>query len=97
MTSASAVAAGPISWSAPMVIDHPPPYDYIPVAFGFSCPSESFCAGRSSGSAVITSTTPAGGSGAWGVTRARVGAPIQRSGSDLVSVSGVVRGGRRPG
>ena len=66
-----------------MVIDHPPPYDYIPVAFGFSCPSESFCAGEVSGSAVITSTNPAGGIGAWGVTELESG----RQFSGLVAIS----------
>ena len=71
--SASAVAAGPISWSAPMVIDHPPPYTDIPGIIGVSCPTESFCAGVTDRGDVITSTNPAGGIGAWRVTHLESG------------------------
>jgi hypothetical protein len=70
--SVAAVAAGPISWRAPVVIDHPPPYTFETVPVGVSCPTESFCALIGQGD-VITSTDPTGGLQAWGVTQIESG------------------------
>jgi hypothetical protein len=79
MMSASAVAAGPISWGAPMIVDHPPPYIDIAVPTGVSCPTESFCAGVTDRGNVISSTNPTGGVQAWGITQVESGRPHESS------------------
>jgi hypothetical protein len=73
MTGASAAAAGPISWRAPLVIDHPPPYNNVAAPIGVSCPTQSFCAEVGGHGDVMTSTNPTGGVQAWGVTQIESG------------------------
>lgn len=57
-----ALAASPLSWSPPTLIDSQPPY---PELDGVSCPSSGLCVGVDAFGNVVTSTEPTGGAGTW--------------------------------
>ncbi|HET6816322.1 MAG TPA: hypothetical protein VFH66_03750 [Mycobacteriales bacterium] len=64
-------ASSPLTWSAPALIDHQPPFGHPPGLGGISCPTSTFCvsvgwAGDGVGN-VATSTNPTGGTDAWKV------------------------------
>src|ERR1700686_195435 len=69
LISPVALAAGPaLTWAAPVLIDHQPPFpgDFLA---GVSCPSSGLCVAvdKSSGN-MLTSTNPTGGVAAWTLT-----------------------------
>src|SRR5665213_492266 len=59
--------AGPLTWSAPLRIDHQPPFAGNLVE-GVSCPSVGLCVAVDQVGDVVTSNNPAGGAAAWTVT-----------------------------
>ena len=60
------VPGSPLSWTAPVVIDHQPPYDGNGMN-SISCPTINLCVAVEY-SNVITSSNPTGGAAAWTVT-----------------------------
>jgi hypothetical protein len=65
LVSASAAAASPLTWSAPVQIDHAYAFGHPSAFDGVSCPSVSLCVAVDDRGAVASSTDPAGGPGAW--------------------------------
>jgi hypothetical protein len=68
----AAQAAEPLTWSAPQLIDHQRPFGNPPALEAVSCPTTSFCAAVSGGSALTTSN-PTGGESAWTSTTVEEG------------------------
>jgi Big-like domain-containing protein len=67
LVSPVALAAGaPLTWAAPVLVDHQPPFFTKPLS-GVSCPSGLCVAVDRSGN-VVTSSNPTGGAAAWTVT-----------------------------
>ena len=65
MGGSAARAARPLSWSAPLLVDHRAPYATLISMSAVSCRSRSLCVAVGNSGDVATSTNPAGGSGAW--------------------------------
>jgi hypothetical protein len=57
----AANAAGPLSWSAPELVDH----QAHTAQGGISCPSTSLCVAVDEAGNILTSTDPAGGASTW--------------------------------
>src|SRR5437588_9980510 len=66
-----AYAAGPLSWSSPLLVDHKPPYATGGSASAVSCPSAKWCAAVDDVGDVITSTRPTGPGSSWKVVHFR--------------------------
>jgi hypothetical protein len=65
LVSPVALAAGsPLTWAAPVLIDHQPPFGKTPVT-GVSCPSSGLCVAVDGSGNVVTSSNPTGGSATW--------------------------------
>jgi len=64
ITSQAAIAAGPLSWSAPALIDPGQTLTAISCPFARPLP-EALCAAVDNAGNVLTSTNPAGGASAW--------------------------------
>src|SRR5216683_389862 len=65
---ATPVAAGPLSWKAPVRVVHQPPYDPH-ILQGISCPAPTLCVAVDyTGGNLVTSSNPTGGPDAWTVT-----------------------------
>jgi hypothetical protein len=59
--NAFAASSGPLSWSAPALVDHQYPYSLPSGITGLSCTSASLCVGDA-GSTILSSTDPSGSS-----------------------------------
>ena len=66
--SAGAVTSSPLTWSAPLLVDHQPPGAAQNVLLSVSCPSTQFCAAVDEAGNVVTSTDPTGSASSWKVT-----------------------------
>ncbi len=67
LASPTASAAGLLSWSAPVLLDHQAPFEGNRVT-DVSCPSTTLCVAVDAVGNVLTSSNPNGGTGAWTVT-----------------------------
>jgi len=56
----------PLTWAAPVQIDHQPPYSGNSIT-AVSCPTSTFCVAADFNGDVVTSTNPTGGAGSWTV------------------------------
>ena len=69
LASPVALAAGsPLTWAAPVLVDHQPPFGSPTQLDGVSCPSSGLCVAVDGAGDVVTSTNPTGGASAWTVT-----------------------------
>jgi hypothetical protein len=69
LTSSVALAAGsPLTWAAPVRVDHQAPFGSPNQLLGVSCPSSGLCVAVDGAGDVVTSTNPTGGAAAWTVT-----------------------------
>ena len=69
LTSPVALAAGsPLTWGAPVLVDHQAPFGNPDPLYGVSCPSSGLCVAVDRAGNVVTSTNPTGGAAAWTVT-----------------------------
>jgi hypothetical protein len=68
---ATAIADPPLRWTAPMLIDHQPPFNRPAPLESVSCPSARLCFALDRRGHVLSSDTPTGGVGAW--TRTTIG------------------------
>ena len=58
-------AVAPLSWTAPVRVDHQAPYTTVGSIYAMSCASASLCVAGDDGGNVMASTNPAGGAAAW--------------------------------
>lgn len=65
----AASAKWPLSWKPPVRADASPPFASTAIVSDASCPSLSFCALVDSSGALLTSTDPGSGPGAWDITQ----------------------------
>jgi hypothetical protein len=61
MPATASASTGPLSWTAPILIDGPSPPELIAV----SCPASNLCVAIDANGNILTSGSPAGGAGAW--------------------------------
>jgi hypothetical protein len=88
LTSPVALAAGsPLTWGAPVLVDHQAPFGNPDPLYGVSCPSSGLCVAVDRAGNVVTSTNPTGGESAWTVTDVD-GAPLDGAPLDGVSCPG---------
>ena len=59
--------ASPITWAAPVLVDHQPPFAGNGIN-GVSCPTTSFCVAVDSAGNVLTSANPTGPATGWTVS-----------------------------
>src|SRR2546421_6614633 len=58
-------ATGPLSFSAPALVDHQAPFSTTPVIDTISCPTSSFCLAADSRGAVLATSNPTAATPAW--------------------------------
>ena len=62
---AGSAGAAPAGWSAPVLVDHQPPFASFGGLEGISCTSASLCIAIDIEQNVVASANPTGGAGAW--------------------------------
>jgi Bacterial Ig-like domain (group 3) len=67
VSSVALAGASPLTWAAPVLIDHQPPFAGNGIN-GVSCPTTSFCVAVDTAGNVLTSTNPTGPASAWTVS-----------------------------
>jgi hypothetical protein len=70
LASGSAVAAGPLTWSGPTLIDQQPPFQYGNTMRGISCPTTTLCVAVDDVGNIVTTNKPLGQDIDWSFERA---------------------------
>src|ERR1700693_3636342 len=84
--SQNGTAGSPLTWAAPLRVDHQPPFAGNNLE-GVSCPTSGLCVAVDELGNVVTSSNPQGGAAAWTVTHVDFTKDAQSQATNLSAVS----------